>query len=618
MSAMSDVALVNIQVFAPEAIAAAKADGSYAAKTQADRRYFIWQGPLQTIPVGTEKDPVAFAQELRRALPLVNTLRLPFNANSFNADFSLDPRYEAFLAEAVRQKFRILFVYMDGEGQRYGSVGDSRNASADDIRKALQGEILDRAKASFGHLLDWLDRHPDVNAATWGLELMNEPASFKIGMGRLPKSDVEGRAGFVQLYATTMVTLGQAVQRRWHGSVLVGGFAYSALFNILAETRMPDGTTALDTIRRGIGPKLVWSSHLYPGWAGTGRATDVASLSAVLTQNYRVLGNDNILVTETNLGDVFNPFAKDRSQTLFAESYEWFADHGIGLGWWPGLQNGQAAFAAVGSDGTLSFNNLSAYAAGMNGFTLGQDAAGTVASMPLTLLPGRARIERTDPAYILDKQREDHVQGLALAVGRAGNDVLTGSANADNLLYGGPGQDRITGAGPHDYLFGQDGNDTLSSGPGDVSLFGGRGDDLLIAAGQYDSLTGGPGKDRFSIAPLARTVVTDFNPAEGDTIDFQGQYKTLADLLARTSTIDYTGNGGKDLIVWHGQAGYTVFLNMGNRLEDFVSALAEFPGKNPLPPANKIGTITGTPFSPTAAIAADSTRPPKKSKVPRK
>src|SRR5437879_2615758 len=50
--------------------------------------------------------------------------------------------------------------------------------------------------------------------------------------------------------------------------------------------------------------------------------------------------------------------------------------------------------------------------------------------------------------------------------GGAGNDTLTGGSGAD-LLFGGAGNDILNGKGGNDLLFGGAGNDTLIGGSGD-------------------------------------------------------------------------------------------------------------------------------------------------------
>ncbi|WP_136661282.1 calcium-binding protein, partial [Nitratireductor sp. XY-223] len=57
--------------------------------------------------------------------------------------------------------------------------------------------------------------------------------------------------------------------------------------------------------------------------------------------------------------------------------------------------------------------------------------------------------------------------------------ILT-NADFDFLgIYGGDGDDRLTGGGGDDKIFGGDGNDRLTGGGGDDKIFGGDGDDTL-------------------------------------------------------------------------------------------------------------------------------------------
>jgi len=78
--------------------------------------------------------------------------------------------------------------------------------------------------------------------------------------------------------------------------------------------------------------------------------------------------------------------------------------------------------------------------------------------------------------------------------GGAGNDVLTGGSGAD-LLFGGAGNDTLLGKGGNDLLFGGAGNDTLTGGSGADLLFGGAGNDTLFGKGGNDLLFGGAGND---------------------------------------------------------------------------------------------------------------------------
>jgi Ca2+-binding RTX toxin-like protein len=63
--------------------------------------------------------------------------------------------------------------------------------------------------------------------------------------------------------------------------------------------------------------------------------------------------------------------------------------------------------------------------------------------------------------------------------GGAGNDVLTGGSGADQL-FGQAGNDTLLGKGGTDALFGGSENDTLTGGDGDDQAFGQGGDDRMI------------------------------------------------------------------------------------------------------------------------------------------
>jgi Ca2+-binding RTX toxin-like protein len=80
--------------------------------------------------------------------------------------------------------------------------------------------------------------------------------------------------------------------------------------------------------------------------------------------------------------------------------------------------------------------------------------------------------------------------------GGAGNDTLTGGSGAD-MLFGQAGNDTLNGKGGTDLLFGGAGNDILRGGDGDDQLFGESGDDLMIwdPGDDTDLHEGGDGND---------------------------------------------------------------------------------------------------------------------------
>lgn len=83
------------------------------------------------------------------------------------------------------------------------------------------------------------------------------------------------------------------------------------------------------------------------------------------------------------------------------------------------------------------------------------------------------------------------------AAGLPGAQVLTGASgnNADSL-YGGSGNDTLSGLNGDDGLHGGSGSDLLIGGNHDDTLFGGSDDDVLHGGNHADSLYGGTGDDQ--------------------------------------------------------------------------------------------------------------------------
>jgi RTX calcium-binding nonapeptide repeat (4 copies) len=164
-----------------------------------------------------------------------------------------------------------------------------------------------------------------------------------------------------------------------------------------------------------------------------------------------------------------------------------------------------------------------------------------------------------DEATDLDKLG-DKIGGLeidrnrALGQSKVGN-VITCAAlipcigtNHDDIIYAGireqvfakDGNDIVYGGGLSDQVYGGDDDDLLIAGPGKTLLDGGRDDDVLLAGLGNALLAGGSGNDKLfggtgtavmyggkganhfdcqlSALGLARSIVMDFNPTNGDTI----------------------------------------------------------------------------------------------------
>ncbi|WP_165250272.1 beta strand repeat-containing protein [Paludisphaera soli] len=110
--------------------------------------------------------------------------------------------------------------------------------------------------------------------------------------------------------------------------------------------------------------------------------------------------------------------------------------------------------------------------------------------------------------------------------GGAGNDTLTGGSGAD-MLFGQAGNDTLLGKGGADFLFGGSENDTLTGGDADDQVFGESGDDRMIWNPGDDTdlneggagidtveVNGGNGAETFTVtANGARVRFDRLNPA---------------------------------------------------------------------------------------------------------
>jgi Ca2+-binding RTX toxin-like protein len=109
--------------------------------------------------------------------------------------------------------------------------------------------------------------------------------------------------------------------------------------------------------------------------------------------------------------------------------------------------------------------------------------------------------------------------------GNVGNDTVAGGKGWD-WVVGGQGDDMLFGDEGHDLVYGQLGQDTLDGGAGDDGMAGGQANDVLSGGdgNDYitgdrgdDTLTGGAGADTFhTFAQAGVDRITDFNAGEGD------------------------------------------------------------------------------------------------------
>jgi Ca2+-binding RTX toxin-like protein len=114
---------------------------------------------------------------------------------------------------------------------------------------------------------------------------------------------------------------------------------------------------------------------------------------------------------------------------------------------------------------------------------------------------------------------------LIQVFGQAGNDQITldevNGALPSAILFGGDGNDTLTGGSGNDLLFGQAGNDTLLGKGGNDQLFGGAGNDILIGGPGNDQVFGEAGDDRMIWNPGDGTALNEGGTGN-DTVEVNG------------------------------------------------------------------------------------------------
>ena len=158
--------------------------------------------------------------------------------------------------------------------------------------------------------------------------------------------------------------------------------------------------------------------------------------------------------------------------------------------------------------------------------------------------------------------------GAVTLLGMAGNDTLTGGANADSLdggdgndsLTGNAGADKLQGGLGNDKLFGLADNDTLDGGFGADTLDGGADNDVLDGNADADSLIGGTGRDLL-IGGAALDIVAggaDEDILIGGTTSHSGNHSALAAIMAEWTSANSYAARIANLLSGGGANGSTV------------------------------------------------------------
>jgi VCBS repeat-containing protein len=146
----------------------------------------------------------------------------------------------------------------------------------------------------------------------------------------------------------------------------------------------------------------------------------------------------------------------------------------------------------------------------------------------------------------------DGKNGADKIYGFGGNDNLQGGPDVDEI-YGGAGDDTIGGGSDIDTIYGGSGNDAIQGdgqadvifgGSGSDVIFGNGGNDIIVGGYGGDTLTGGTSDaDTFRYLDIKDTgdLITDFNKADGDKIDFSALDAGTLSFTANTTTL--SGHG---------------------------------------------------------------------------
>ena len=516
------------------------------AMTAADGSGRPWQDPVQLIPLGMNGKPEQFVASIKAGLPLVNNLRVQFNEYSFNPDGSLNPQMERFLAAAAAAGYKLTMVYAGGDAQNIGrgtaAYPALTNAQA---YTALQQNFTDVSSA-WTKMLTWMDKHAPVENAVYGWEAMNEAAGYAHAIRANGASGGLDMAAFVKLYADHVSALSKTIAAHDDSRILVGGWGYNGDFLTLASTKI-GAVSALDYLRAAVGDKLVWSAHLYPGWMGTSTVTTEAAMTARLDAIYAPLAGDDVLLTETNAhGTVADPTQAMDEVDATVAAYGWFAQNGIGIGWFPGLQTGASHLMSIDGAGALTFRHQHSLAHAMDGYSLGRAPTEPALAQVVDVTLVKAALRNEAYEIAAGEAEFDALGRAGFGFGYGGNDTLRGSDASNDFLYGGSGNDVATGGGGDDFLFGQTEHDRLSGGAGIDGLYGGAGNDSLDGGQGRDYLVGGQGNDIFYVDQTADTVVELVGGGVDTVFSTAAVYSLAGGALAaqlQVENLSYIGGG---------------------------------------------------------------------------
>src|SRR4051812_39871477 len=224
-----------------------------------------------------------------------------------------------------------------------------------------------------------------------------------------------------------------------------------------------------------------------------------------------------------------------------------------------------------------------------NTITTSRDAAGNILvnGGAVSIQGGTATVANTSLIQVFGQGGNDILNlneasgalPAASLFGGDGNDTMTGGSGND-MLFGQDGNDTLLGKGGNDFLFGGTGNDTLTGGDGDDQIFGEAGNDRMIwnpgddndlfeggAGDDTAEVNGGNGAEKFTLTPNGTRVrfdridpapfFLDIGTTENIVVNMNGgdDVFTASNGLATLIQLTVDGGSGNDTITGGGGAG---------------------------------------------------------------
>lgn len=364
------------------------------------------------------------------------------------------------------------------------------------------------------------------------------------------------------------------------------------------------------------GPEVIGTDPRFPGVD-----IDVSALTA-LTCAYSMVNNANVVTVTVNAGETALISTRTVDKALLVNGVPCAASDGT-VATASSLKRLNVVEGTAGAQTVILdfingiFGTGSSVAAGTN-LDLDHSSSGTFASDVLkirgsitddnfvfgpngiSLRSGAVKdilmSAHIDTFVVSTGSGKDAVSGAgAVALGTVGNPPLPAPFAKVLTIYGGAGDDALTGGSADDVIYGGDGNDKITGGLGDDQLFGEEGADTFdegtLISGS-DTIVGGNGTDTVTYAARVGTVGTDYpvtvTVGGGAVSGAPGEQDDIANDVEIV-----TGSRGNDVLVCGAN---TCTLNGG-------------PGNDALSPGSGSATLNGDEGDDTFDMGVSGTNP---------